>query len=99
MKPTQLFQCMMVMLSKYQSGHESLVIAWKSWYCALGHVPGKALGCRDPRRERMDHLLNECRCRLLPLHHRGGFVFAPPRQVHECSPQGSGRQLETAKPR
>ena len=99
MKPTQLFQRMMVMLSKYQSGRESLVIARKSWYCALGRVPGKALGCRDPRRERMGRLLNERQCRLLPLHRGGGFVFAPPHQAHECSPRGSGRQLETAKPR
>ena len=52
----------MVMLSKYQSGRESLVIARKLWYCALGRVPGKALGCRDPRRERMGRLLNERRC-------------------------------------
>ena len=75
----------------------------------MGHVPGKTLSCRDPRSrlegvlgmcvERTGRLLNECQCLLLPLHCGGSFISAPPHQVHECGPQGSGRQLKTGKPR
>src|SRR5712691_343954 len=37
-KPRRLFQRMMVMLSKYQSGRGSVVKIRKSWYCALTSV-------------------------------------------------------------
>ena len=38
MKPLQLFQRMIVMLSKYQSSCESFMKTQKSWYYVLGLV-------------------------------------------------------------
>ena len=87
----------------------SLCIGMERGWPRVGHVPGKTLGCRDPHSrlegvlgmcgEHTGRLLNKWRCQLLPLHCGGGFVSAPPRQAHKCGPRGSGRQLETGKPR
>ena len=87
----------------------SLCIGMERDWPQVGCVPGKTLSCRDLHSclegvlgmcgEHTGCLLNEHQCQLLPLHCGGGFIYAPPRHAHECSPRGSERQLETGKPR